>query len=98
MAGWRHVDFDSGWKDNTSLAPHIGMQHERHLASADTPHHTFESTVMIGVSMRENDGTQITRMQVEYVHIVKHGVASKPGIIEHGCRMTLALDGQKQRI
>src|SRR6266446_5529551 len=98
MAGWRHVDFDAGWKDNPSLAPDIGMQHERHLAPANTPEYTFESTMMIGVSMRENDGTQSIRMYFEYVHIVKHGVASKPGIVEHGCGMTVALDGQEQRI
>src|SRR5947209_7780288 len=98
MAGWRHMDFNTCRKDDPPLAPDIGMQYKRHLSPANTPDYPFESTMMIGMSMRENNGTQVTCTYFEYVHIVKHGVASKPGIVEHGCRMTLMLHCQEHRI
>src|SRR6266516_3119889 len=98
MTRWRHVDLDTGRKHDPAVAPDIGMQHEWHVAPTDTPKNSFEPTVMIGVSVGEDDGSHIVRPHIEHIHIVEDRVASKSCIVEHGLGATISLHRKQQRI
>src|SRR5205823_6898241 len=98
MTGWRQMNLDTGRKHDLAVAPDIRMQHEWHATPADTAKNPFEPTVMIGVSVREDDGSKIVRPQIEYIHIVEDRVASKSCIVEHGLGATVSLHREQQRI
>ena len=53
---------------------------------------------MIGMPMREDDGSQVVRSHFEYVHIVQYRLASQSSIIKYRLGTAFALHSQQQRI
>src|SRR5258708_9786988 len=77
---------------------HIGMEDKRHVGPSNALEYPLESAMMIGMSMREDHGTQVIRLHFEHVHVVKHSVAAQSGIIQHRFAAPFSLYGQQQRI
>jgi hypothetical protein len=57
MTGWRYMDLDACGKYDSAVTPDVGMQDEWHVVATDTLKDALESTVMIRMTMRENNGT-----------------------------------------
>src|SRR5712691_6010943 len=98
MTGWRQMNLNTGRKHELAVAPDIRMQHKWHATPTDTPKNSFEPTVMIGVSVGEDDSAQVVHVSIKYIHIVEDRVASKSCIIEHGLGATVSLHREQQRI
>src|SRR5260370_18787032 len=98
MTGRRHTDLVASRKYNPALMPHIGMQHKRHLAPSNALEYPLESAMMIGMSMREDHGTQVILLHFEPVPVLTHSVAAQSGIIQHRFAAPFSLHGQQQRI
>src|SRR6266568_5310464 len=98
MTRWRHMNLDTGRKHDLAVAPDIRMQHEWHVTPTDTAKNSFEPTVMIGVSVGENDSAQVVHVSIKHIHIVEDRVASKSCIVEHGLGATVSLHREHQRI
>src|SRR2546430_1999295 len=77
---------------------HCSVLHEWHVASTDTAKNSFEPTVMIGVSVGENDGTQVVHVRIKHIYIVENRVAPKSRVVEHRLAAALSLHREQQRI
>src|SRR5579864_1375406 len=71
MTGWGHMNFLAGGKDNPALSPRIRMQDERHFAPSNTVKHSLESAMMIGMSVRKDNGSQVVCLHFEHIHVVE---------------------------
>jgi hypothetical protein len=98
VAGWRHLDLKTRGKYHAPFTPDIGMEQEGHATLTKAPKYAFKSAMMISMSMRKDHRTQIIRPHRKYIHIVQYGIPPPTRVIEHGCRVSITLDRQQQRI
>jgi hypothetical protein len=70
-------------KDNSAFSPDIRVQDEWHSGSSDALKHALKAAVMISVTVREDDGSEVCCSHFEHVHVMKYGSASQTCIVKN---------------
>src|SRR5947209_3887460 len=83
-------------KGNSSLAPSIGVNHQRQPRTPPTADQPLETAVMIGVTVRDDDRTQVTHGDLKHVEVAGHGVRREASVVEHGALLAAPLDADQR--
>lgn len=73
------------------------MQDQREPGPAEATRETLQPRVVVGVAVRQDDGAQIGRVDLQHVQVVNGGVAAEPRVVENGGGRTAVVHGDHQR-
>ena len=96
VPAWRRqADFAARRKDDSAFAPGIGLSPAA-TASGRDGGQPFGPTVMIGVTVRDDDGTQVAHGHLEHVEVAGDGVRGEACVVQHSVPDSILLDADQR--
>lgn len=97
LGSWRHAYLCPRWEDDLAFPPGVGMQHQRHVATRP-PEQAFEPSVVVGMSVREDDRPKVTGVDLQDVEIVGGSALRQPGVIQDPVGAPVAVNLHRQGV
>lgn len=73
------------------------MQDQREPGPPEPTREAFQPDVVVRVPVRQHDGAQILRVDLQHVQVVYGGVAAEPRVVENGGGRVAVVHGHHQR-